>query len=149
LKTLSDKAEDRSSRQRINIDAGPGVGALLTLVLLVYHGLKVLEVSAFQSISKSIIQTIEETLLLLLVGIHIIGSVVRMLHETIDILAHPLGALLQILELLIFELDNALRYMMRAEGHLELIPIDGVGFFMSFYIHIPPISCKSYLLVRS
>jgi hypothetical protein len=41
--------------------------------------------------------------------------------------------LLQILELLILELDNALRYMMRAESHLELIPVDGVGFFMNLY----------------
>jgi hypothetical protein len=57
--------------------------------------------------------------------------------------------LLQILELLLLELDNALRCMMRAESHLELIPIDGVEFFMSIYICIPPISCGDYKLVRS
>jgi hypothetical protein len=34
LKTLSDGANDRSSRQRIDIDARPGVGARLTLALL-------------------------------------------------------------------------------------------------------------------
>jgi hypothetical protein len=34
LKTLSDRAKDRSSRQRIDVDVGPRVGALLTLVLL-------------------------------------------------------------------------------------------------------------------
>jgi hypothetical protein len=34
LKTLSDGANDRSSKQRIYIDAGPGVSALLTLALL-------------------------------------------------------------------------------------------------------------------
>jgi hypothetical protein len=34
LKTLSDRANDRSSRQRIDVDAGPGVGARLTLALL-------------------------------------------------------------------------------------------------------------------
>jgi hypothetical protein len=38
---------------------------------------------------------------------------------------------------------------MRAEGHFELIPVDGVGFFMSFYICIPPISCRAYKLVQS
>jgi hypothetical protein len=34
LKTLSDGAEDRSSKRRIDVDARPGVGALLTLALL-------------------------------------------------------------------------------------------------------------------
>jgi hypothetical protein len=150
LRTLSDGAEDRSSRWRIDIDAGPGVGALLTLMFvlalawqysspilehksLVYHGLKILKVSGFQSIGKSIIQSIEETLLLLLIGIHVIWSVARKLHETGDILAHRHGFLLQILELLFLELDNALRYVMRAESYLELIPVDGVRFFVSFY----------------
>jgi hypothetical protein len=67
LKTLSDGVEDRSSRRRTN-----AVGALLGLTLLlaiawqysfpileykslVYQGLKVLKVSGFQSISKSIV----------------------------------------------------------------------------------------------
>jgi hypothetical protein len=34
LKTLSDGVNDRSSRQRIDIDAGPGVGVLLTLAFV-------------------------------------------------------------------------------------------------------------------
>jgi hypothetical protein len=34
LKTLSDWTKDRSSRQRIDVDAGLGVGARLTLALL-------------------------------------------------------------------------------------------------------------------
>jgi hypothetical protein len=38
---------------------------------------------------------------------------------------------------------------MRSEIHLELIPVDDVGFFMSFYMCIPPISCGAYKLVRS
>jgi hypothetical protein len=37
--------------------------------------------------------------------------------------------------------------VIRAESYLELIPIDGVRFFMSFYICIPPISCRSYQLM--
>jgi hypothetical protein len=71
------------------------------------------------------------------------------LRETSDILAHRHRSSLQILKLLLLKLDNTLRYMMRAESHLELIPIDGVGFFMSFYICISPISCRSYKLVQS
>jgi hypothetical protein len=34
LKTLSDRAIDRSNRRRIDVDTGPRVGALLTLALL-------------------------------------------------------------------------------------------------------------------
>jgi hypothetical protein len=64
-----------------------------------------------------------------------------------DILAHHHGSLFQILELII-ELNNTLSYVMRSKIHLELIPVDGVGFFISFYICIPPISCGSCQLVR-
>jgi hypothetical protein len=97
----------------------------------------------------SIIQSNEETLMILLVGIHIFGSVAGKLCETSGILAHHHGYLLQILKLLLLKLDNTLWYVMRAESHLELIPVDGVRFFMSFYICIPPISCRSYQLMRS
>jgi hypothetical protein len=159
LRALWNGAEDRSSRRRIDIDAKPRVGVLLGLTLLlalarqysssalehkslVYHGLKILKVSSFQSISKSIIQSIEETLLLLLVDIHVIWSVAGKLREMGDVLTHHHGSLLQILELLL-ELDNTLRYVMRSESHLDLILVDGVRFFMSFYICIPPISCRS------
>jgi hypothetical protein len=86
--------------------------------------------------------------LLLLIGVHVIGNIAGKLREMRDILAHRIGFLLQILELLL-ELDNTLRYVMRSESHLELIPADGVGFFMSFYICIPPINCRSCQLVRS
>jgi hypothetical protein len=68
LRTLSDGMKDWSSRWRIDVDARLGVGALLGLTLLlalvwqysfpilkhkslVYHGLKVLKVSGFQSMS--------------------------------------------------------------------------------------------------
>jgi hypothetical protein len=94
-------------------------------------------------------QSVEEALLLLLIGIDIIGSIAGKLREMSDILAHRHGFLLQILELLLLELYNTLMYIMRAESHLELIPVDGVEFFMSFYIHILLISHRSCQLVRS
>jgi hypothetical protein len=84
--------------------------------------------------------------MLLLVGIHVVGSVVGELRETSDVLAQCHGSLLQILELLL-ELDYTLRYVMRSESHLELILVDGVRFFMSFDICIPPIRCGAYQLV--
>jgi hypothetical protein len=78
--------------------------------------------------------------LLLLIDVHIIGSIAGKLCEMSDILAHHHGFLLQILELLLLKLDNTLRYVMRAENHLELILVDGVRLFMSFYRCIPPIN---------
>jgi hypothetical protein len=89
----------------------------------------------------------DETLLLLLVAVHVVESVVGKLHETSDILTHH-GSLLHILELLL-ELDYTLGYIMRSKSHLELIPVDTLGFSMSFYICISPISCRAYQLVRS
>jgi hypothetical protein len=103
----------------------------------------------FQSIGKSILQTIEETHLLLLVGVCVIGTVAGKLHEMSDIFAHRHGSLLQILELLLLELDNTLGHVMRSKSHLKLIPIDVVEFFMSSYIGIPPINCGAYQLVQS
>jgi hypothetical protein len=94
------------------------------------------------------IQTIKETLLLLLVRVHIVGSVAGKLHEMSDILAHYHRSLLQILELLL-ELDYTLGYIMRSKSHLELILVHVVGFLMSFYLCIPSISCGAYQLVRS
>jgi hypothetical protein len=146
------------------IDVGSGVGVLLGLRLLlvlvcqysspvlehkslVYQGLKVLKVTCFQRICKSIVQSIKKTLLLLLVGAHVVGSVAGKLCEMSQILAQRHESLFQILELLLLELDNTLRYMMRSKIHLELIPVDGVGLFMSFYICIPPIRCRAYKLV--
>jgi hypothetical protein len=103
----------------------------------------------FQSIGKSIIQTIKETLLLLLVGVHVVGSVAGKLCQTSDVLAHCDGSLLQILKLLLLKLDYTLRCMMRSKSHLELILVDGVRFFMSFYMGIPPISYGAHKLVWS
>jgi hypothetical protein len=161
LNTLLHRVEGQCSRRRS--DTKTRVAALLTLAFLltlalqysspilehealVYHGLKNFEVTCFQSIDKSIIQSVKETILLLFVGIHIIGSVAGKLHETSDILAHRHGSLLQILEFLL-ELDNTLTHVMRSESHLELNPVDAFEFFMSFYICIPPIRCRAYQLV--
>jgi hypothetical protein len=44
---------------------------------LVYHSLGVLKILGLQSIGQSIIQAIQETLLLLLISIHFMRSVVR------------------------------------------------------------------------
>jgi hypothetical protein len=37
--------------------------------------------------------------------------------------------------------------MMRVENSLKLVSVDAIGFFMAFYICIPPISCGTYELV--
>jgi hypothetical protein len=50
----------------------------------VHHPLKVLKVLGFQSIGQSIIQTIQE--ILLLISIYLIGSIARELGEPVNIL---------------------------------------------------------------
>jgi hypothetical protein len=142
LNTRLYEVEGRSSRQRTK--TRPRVAALLTLVFLlalscqysspilehkglVYHGLKILKVTCFQSIGKSIIQSIKETILLLLVSIHVIQSVAEKLHETSDIFTHCHGSLLQILELLLPELDKTLRYMMRTKAILNSFQLMVLG----------------------
>jgi hypothetical protein len=114
---------------------------------LVYHSLKVLKFTSFQGVSKSVIQTIEKTILLLFIVVHVVRSIAGLLCEATDILTHSHSSLLYIFKFLFLDLDNPLGYMMRPENHLELIPIDVVGFFMGFYICIPPISCSTYELV--
>jgi hypothetical protein len=44
---------------------------------LVYHRLEVLKFLVFQSIGQSIIQTIQETLLLLLISAYLVGTITR------------------------------------------------------------------------
>jgi hypothetical protein len=97
LRTLQDKAEDRSSRRRT--DVGPRVGVLLNITLLL--ALECQYSSPILEHKSLVIQTIEETLLLLLIGIHIVWSVAGKLYETSDILGHHHGSFLQILELLL------------------------------------------------
>jgi hypothetical protein len=74
------------------------------------------------------------------------GAALGKLCEMSDILAHHHRSLFQILKLLL-KLDHTLRYMMRSESHLELIPVDAFRFFMSFCICLPPIRCRAYKLV--
>jgi hypothetical protein len=44
---------------------------------LIHHPLEILKVPGFQSIGQTIIQTIQETFLLLLISVNLIGSIAR------------------------------------------------------------------------
>jgi hypothetical protein len=55
---------------------------------LVHHPLEVLKVSGHQSVGQSIIQTIQEIFLLLLISVYLIGSITRQLGNTSDVLVH-------------------------------------------------------------
>jgi hypothetical protein len=61
---------------------------------LVHHPMEILKVLSLQSIYQSIIQTIQETLLLLLISVNFIGSIETKLSELDDILIHKYGSLL-------------------------------------------------------
>jgi hypothetical protein len=86
-------------------------GALLVLVLLfalvfhhlstvfqdkslVYHFLEVLKVMSFQGVRKFIVQTIEKTILLLFIGVHVVRSIAGELCEASGILTHSYRSLL-------------------------------------------------------
>jgi hypothetical protein len=108
----------------------------------VHHSLEILKVPGLQSIDQSIIQSSEETFLLFLISVSLIGSLARQLSEYGDVLIHRHGSLLQILELLL-QLDHSLGNMVSTESSSKLRPVDALRFFMSFHVHIPPISCRS------
>jgi hypothetical protein len=56
--------------------------------------LEVLKILGLKSLGQSIIQTIQEALLLLLISVDFMGSIVRQVCELGDILAHRHGSLL-------------------------------------------------------
>jgi hypothetical protein len=117
--------------------------AILQHKSLVHHPLEILKVLSFQSIGQSIIQVIQEALLLLLISVNFMGSIARQLSELGDVLIHRHGSLLQILELLFLKLDHSLGNMVCMESSSKLRLVDALRFFMSFHVSIPSINCRS------
>jgi hypothetical protein len=110
---------------------------------IVRHPLKVFKVPSFQSVGQSIIQTIQETLMLLLISVNLIGSIAKQLGKPGDVLIHRYGSLFQVLEFLILELDHTLGNMVSMKGNSKRRPIDTLKFFISLYIDIPLVACRS------
>jgi hypothetical protein len=70
---------------------------------LVHHPLEVLKVSGLQSIRQSI----QETVLLLLIGVNFMRGIARQLSEFGDILIHRHGPPFEILKLHPLQLDHS------------------------------------------
>jgi hypothetical protein len=100
--------------------------AVFELQGLVHYVLKIPKISGLQCINQTIIKPVEETVLFLLALVHIIWGVVLQLGDLSNILIHRLGALLQVLDLFLFQLDHALRNTMSAERSPELLPINAL-----------------------
>jgi hypothetical protein len=115
---------------------------------VVHHPLEVLKVSSLQSIGQSIIQTIQETFLLLLISVNLMRGIVRQLSELGDVLIHKYGPLFQILKLFLLQLDHSLGNMRCMESSSEFWPIDALGFLMGFNVSIPPVGCRIRKFVR-
>jgi hypothetical protein len=115
---------------------------------VVHHPLEVLKVSSLQSIGQSIIQTIQETFLLLLISVNLMRGIVRQLSELGDVLIHKYGPLFQILKLFLLQLDHSLGNMRCMESSSEFWPIDSLGFLMGFNVSIPPVGCRIRKFVR-
>jgi hypothetical protein len=109
---------------------------------LVHHPLKIFKVPGLQSMGQSIIQAIQEALLLLLISVDCMGSIARQLSELGDKLVHIHGSLFQILKLLV-QFDHALGNMVSMESNSKLRKVDALRFFMSFHVGIPPVGCRS------
>jgi hypothetical protein len=67
--------------------------AVLQHKCLVHHSLEVLKVSSLRSISQSIIQALQETFLLLLIGVDLMRGIVGQLSELSDVHVHRHGPL--------------------------------------------------------
>jgi hypothetical protein len=115
---------------------------------IVHHHLEVLKILDLQSIGQTIIQSIQKTVLFLLISVNFTRSIARQLSELSDILIHRHGPLFQILKLLL-QLDNSLVNMMCTESSSEFWPVDALGFLMGFHVSIPPVCCRTRKLVRS
>jgi hypothetical protein len=91
---------------------------------IVHYPLEVLKVLSLQSIGQSIIQTIQESFLLLLISNDFMRGIARQLSELGDILVHSHGPLFQILKLFLLQLDNSLGNMMCTESSSEFRLVD-------------------------
>jgi hypothetical protein len=99
--------------------------------------LEVLKVSSLQSIGQSIIQGIQETFLLLLIGVDLMWGIAELLGELSDVLIHIHGLLFQILKLFLLQLDHSLGNMMCTERSPKFQPVDAPGLLVGFHISIP------------
>jgi hypothetical protein len=115
---------------------------------LIHHSLEVLKVMGLQSIGQSIIQTIQKAILLLLIGVHFIGSIARQLSELDDTLILRHGLLFQILNRLLLQLHHSLGYMVCTERSSKLWLVDALRFLMGIHVCIPPVGCRTRKLMR-
>jgi hypothetical protein len=122
--------------------------AILQHESLVHHPLEVLKIPGLQSIGQSIIQTIQETFLVLFISVDFMRGISRQLSELGEILIHRHGPLFQILKLLLLQLDNYFKNMMCMESSSEFRPVDAFGFVMGFHVSIPLVGCRTRKLVR-
>jgi hypothetical protein len=122
--------------------------AILQHKSLIHHPLKVLKFSALRSIGQSIIQAIQETLMLLLVSVNFMRSIARQLSELGDVLIHRHGLLFHIVKLLL-QLDNTFENMMCMESSSKLWLVDALEILMGFHVSIPSIGCRTREFVRS
>jgi hypothetical protein len=94
----------------------------------VHHVLKIDNITGLESISETIVQSVEKLVLLLLIYIHVIHG-----HRT----------LLQIFKFFLLGLHHSKWHMMGPEVVPEFLPVDGLWLLMGFNICVPPIYNRS------
>jgi hypothetical protein len=86
-----------------------------------------------------VIETLQECILLLVVGVDIIDGVPLQLNKLIQVFIHHHTSLVQVLEFLLLELEGAMGHVVSLEMIIELIPANCLGIELGVAVCLPPV----------
>jgi hypothetical protein len=101
------------------------ISLIMFSIGLVDHVLEGCVVCVGQLELNVIIQSIQEHVLLLFIGVDVFGGVSRQLNELVEVLIHFHVALSQVSEFFLLQLHGATRHIVRTKTSLELVPLVG------------------------
>jgi hypothetical protein len=120
--------------------SSPSLDLVLDNDSLVDHPLEIFIVGVEKLELNLIIESIQECILFLLISVDIIWRIPWQLSKLFEILIHCHSALLQFRELLLFELEHTMRYIVSSKTGFEVIAGDSTNIQMRVVVYFPPIS---------